>query len=287
MRVLLAVDGSEHSTRATESVRVLASIQKITILHILDLPRLTYPMVGPEIAKDLAMTVEQVMRDEGKQILARTTSSLAASRLSLDSRLEDGIPSEMICSVAQEIQADLILIGARGLGKIQELVLGSVSHRVLIHAPCPVLIVKSSLSEIRKVLLPLQDFDDVRRVKELLLNHPFPAGVEITVFAVVPIPRSIFRAGASASESKVQEALESAEIFIDNTVRELKGTTYSVVGLVGMGAPAEAILKHEVETKPDLILMGLHHPSAVSQMVLGSVSHTVLHRSSCPVLLIK
>ena len=287
MRVLLAVDGSEHSNRATEAVRSLASVTSLTILHVIDLPRLTYPMIGPEIAKDLAMTVEQVMRSEGQLVMTRTMSHLSYHASPLNKRLEEGVPAEMICSAAKEIQADLILMGARGVGQIQELVLGSVSHRVLTHAPCPVLIIKLPLAEIKTILLPLQDFQDVERVKGFLGNHPFHAQVEIIVFTVVPIPRSIFRAGVSASESDIQQALESAESFMDNAVGELKSTSYAVTGLVGMGAPAETILEQETETKPDLIVMGSHHPSAISRVVLGSVSHTVLHRSNCPVLLLR
>ena len=287
MRVLLAVDGSEHSNRATEAVRSLASVSSLTILHVIDQPRLTYPMIGPEIAKDLAMTVEQAMRAEGKQVLTRTLSRLSTHATAVEKRLEEGMPAEMICSVAKEVQADLILMGARGVGQIQELVVGSVSHRVLTGAPCPVVIIKSPLAEIKKILLPLQEIEDVRRVKRLLANHPFPAQVTITVFTVVPIPRSIFRAGVSAPESKMQQALESAETFIDKTVDELKTTSYAVTGLVGMGAPAATILEQETETKPDLIMMGIHHPPAISQVVLGSVSHTVLHRSTCPILLFR
>ena len=287
MRVLLAVDGSEHSNRATEAVRSLASVTSLTVLHVIDLPRLTYPMIGPEIAKDLAMTVEQAMRADGKQVLTRTMSHLSYHASPVDKRLEVGVPAEMICSVAEEIHADLILIGARGVGQIQELVLGSVSHRVLTHAHCPVFIIKQPLAEIKKILLPLQDLEDVERVKGFLANHPFHAQVEIIVFTVVPIPRSIFRAGVSAPESEVQQALESAETFMDKSVAELKSTSYAVTGLVGMGAPAETILEQETEAQPDLIVMGSHHPSAISRVVLGSVSHTVLHRSSCPVLLLR
>ena len=287
MRVLLAVDGSEYSNRAAEGVRGLVSVKSLTVLHVLDLPRLTYPMLGPEIAKDLAMTVEQAMRAEGEQVLKRTMSHLSSHIAPVDKRLAEGAAAEMIISVAQEIQADLILMGARGVGQVQELVLGSVSHRVLAHAPCPVFIIKSPLAEIKEILLPLQGFEDVERVKRLLAKHPFQAQAEITVFTVVPIPRSIFRGGVTAPESKIQRALESVETFIDKAVGELKSTSYSVTGLVGMGAPAETILEQEAETKPDLIVMGVHHPSAVSQVLLGSVSHTVLHRSSGPVLLIR
>ena len=287
MRILLAVDGSEHSDHATKAIHSLASIHSLTVLHVLNLPRLTYPMLGPDIAKDLAMTVEQAMRTEGEEVLKRTMSHLSYHAAPVNTRLEEGAPAEIILSVAEEVQADLVMIGVRGVGQLQELVLGSVSHQVLTQARCPVLIIKTPVSHINKILLPLQDLEDVGRIKKFLNKHPFHGQVEITVFSVVPIPRSIFRAGISAHESKIQEALESTETFLDIAISELKSFPYCVIGLVGMGAPAETILEQEAETKPDLIVMGIHHPSSVSQILLGSVSHTVLHRSSAPILLLR
>ena len=287
MRVLLAIDGSEHSNHAAEAIRGLASVKSLTILHVIDLPRLTYPMLGPEIAKDLAMTIEQAMREEGEHVLKRTMSHLSYHLAPVNKRLEEGTPAELILSVAHEEQADLIIVGARGLGRVQELVLGSVSHRVLTHARCPVLIVNAPLQEIKKILLPVQGPEDVDRIKPLLAKHPFHGQVEITVFTVVPIPRSILRAGVSAPEAKIQEALESAESWIDKVEEDLKEFHYPVTGLVGMGAPAETILEQETETKPDLIMMAVHNPSAVSRFLLGSVSHTVLHEANCPVLLVR
>ncbi|WP_447971474.1 universal stress protein [Nitrospira sp. M1] len=287
MRVLLAVDGSEHSKQASEVIRDLASVKNLTILHVIDLPRLSYPTLGPEIAKDLAITVEQAMRNEAEQVLKHTMTSLSTHALPVDRRLEEGTPAERILALAQQIKADLIILGARGVGQLKELVLGSVSHRVLTYAPCPVLLVKAPITEIKTVLLPLQDLDDVQRVKPFLSKHPFPEGTAITAFTVVSIPRSFLRAGVSASESKIQRALESTETFLDDAVNLLHSSHYSVTGIVGMGEPAATILDQESETKPDLIMMGVNHPSAVSQFLVGSVSHTILHHSTCSVLLIR
>ncbi|MCZ6801139.1 MAG: universal stress protein [Nitrospirae bacterium] len=287
MQVLLAVDGSKHSNDAAEAIRGLASIKSLTVLHVLDLPRLSYPMLGPDIAQDLAMIVEQAMREEGANVLKRTMSHLSYHATPINKRLEEGAPSELILSVAQDMEADLIILGARGVGQIQELVLGSVSHRVLGHAHCPVFLVNGELREMKNVLLPIQDDQDVERAKHFLTKRPFHGEAHITVFSVVPIPRSIFRAGVSASEGKIQQALESAEHHLDQAVNTLHGCPYSVTGLVGMGAPAETIVNQALEMKPDLIMMGLHHPSAMTRMVFGTVSHTVLHRSPRPILLIR
>jgi nucleotide-binding universal stress UspA family protein len=287
MHVLLAIDGSEQSNNAAECIRGLASITTLTVLHVIDLPRLSYPMVGPEIAKDLALIIEQSMREEGEHVLKGTMSHLSSHSTPINKRLEDGAPGEVILSVAEEIQPDLIIVGARGLGQVQEIVLGSVSQRVLTHAHCPVLVVNKKMQDLKKVLLPIQDHEDIERAKFFLKERPFHGKTHITIFSVVPIPRSIFRAGVSASEAKFQQALESTESNLEQAVEALNESPYPVTGLVGMGAPAETILEQALSMKPDLIMMGVHHPSSLTRRVLGTVSHTVLHRTPCPIILIR
>ena len=287
MRVLLAVDGSESSTYAADAVGFLDSVESVTVLHVIDLPRLGYPMLGPDVGKDLGWEIEQAIREEGAQVLQRTMSQMAHHPFQILKRLEEGTPSELVLSVAEEEHADMIVLGSRGVGQVHEFFLGSVSHQVLTHAACSVCIVNTPVGQIERILIPVQGFEDVERAKQVLLKHPFADHAEMTVFTVVPIPRSIFRAGVSASETKVQRALESAEEFIDAAVGELKECSYAVVGLFGLGDPAGTILEQAAQSKSDLILMGAHHPSAVTRIVLGSVSHTVLHRTQCPVMLIR
>lgn len=287
MRVLLAVDGSPHSLHAAEAVGHLSSVKSLTVVHVVDLPRLTYPALGPDIAKDLALTIEQAMREEGEQVLKRCLSHVSYHNAPVSKRLETGSPADRILAIAEEEHSDLILIGARGLGQVQELLFGSVSHRVVTHASCSVCLVKSPITKLDQILLPIQGEGDEATATQFFAKHPFSSSSEITVFSVVPIPRSIFRAGVSASETKIQRALESAEEFTDHVVVGLKELHYSTIGRVGMGAPAETILEQEATTNPDLIVMGTHDPSTLSRFVLGSVSHTVLHRSVHSVLLIR
>jgi len=287
MRVLLAIDGSEQSYEAARTVGCLTSVSALIVLHVIDLPRLTYPMLGPDIAKDLAMSVEQAMRIEGERVLKRTMAHLSHQIPSLVKRLESGRPAEVILSIAQEEAVDLIMAGTRGLGEIKGSVLGSVSRRILIDSPTPVLIIKAPLPEVRRILLPVQGPQDAESTRRFLTKRPFPRQAHVTVFTVVPIPRSILRMGVTAPEAKIQQALESAEHFNDSVVAELSGLPYSFTGLVGMGAPAETILEQEATTPPDLILMGTHNPSAVRRLLLGSVSYTVLHQSISSILVVR
>jgi nucleotide-binding universal stress UspA family protein len=287
MRVLLAIDGSEQSIHATKAVMSLASVSRLTILHVIDLPRLTFSMLGPEIAHDLSKVAEEALRKDGEQALTRAKSLLSGKVEPLEIRLEEGSPAELILSVAQETHPDLILMGARGRGQVEELFLGSVSQRILTHAACPVLIINGPLPEIKNILIAIQSPDDVQKVKQFLEKHPFHAQTEITLLSVVPIPRSLFRGGVSAPEEKIKQALESTETVLDQAVSQLKGCYDSVKGYVGLGAPANTILEQASITKPDLMVMGVHHPSTITRFVLGTVSHTVLHQATRPVLVIR
>lgn len=287
MRVLLAIDGSEQSIQATQAVMSLASVSTLTILHVIDLPRLTFSMLGPEIAHDLSKVAEEALRKEGEQALTHAKALLSGKVEPLEILLEEGSPADLIVSVAQEEHPDLILMGARGRGQIEELFLGSVSQRVLTHAACPVLIINDPLMEIKNVLIAIQSPDDVQKVKQFLEKHPFPTQTDITLLSVVPIPRSLFRGGVSAPEEKIKQALESTETFLDQAVRQLKGCYDSVKGYVGLGSPADTILEQASITKPDLMVMGVHHPSTITRFVLGTVSHTVLHQATRPVLVIR
>ena len=56
--------------------------------------------------------------------------------------LDGGDPSSRLLAIAEQEGADLIVLGTRGLGRIKEILLGSVSHKVVMMAPCPCLIVK-------------------------------------------------------------------------------------------------------------------------------------------------
>lgn len=287
MRVLLAVDGSEQSTQATKAVMSLASVGTLTVLHVIDLPRATFSMLGPEIAHDLSKVAEEALRKDGEKVISRARSLLSDKVEHLNFQLEEGSPAECILSAAHEQHPDLILMGARGRGEVQELFLGSVSQEVLAHTACPVLIVNGPLPEMKNILIAIQSPEDVQKAKLFLEKHPFHPKAEITLFSVVPIPRSLLRGGISAPEEKIEQGLQHTETFLDQAVSELKDCYDSVKGYVGMGAPADTILEQASITEPDILVMGVHHPSTITRFVLGSVSHSVLHRATRPVLVIR
>ena len=95
-----------------------------------------------------------------------TTTMLSSEELSITrgcaSLLE---PASLILDKAREMEADLIVIGARGRGRVGELVLGSVSHRVALHAGCSTLIVKDHSGPVKRVVVAVEGHEDGAAIK--------------------------------------------------------------------------------------------------------------------------
>ena len=186
MKTLLAVDGSDNSYEAVHMMKYMARAEQLTLLHALSVPRPAYPMMLPEVAEGLYKTLEGSMREDGERLLNRVQSLLPLHAGPMTKHLQMGSPAEVIVSIAEEQKADLIVMGARGLGPIKERLLGSVSHRILTLAHCATLIVNGPVKAMKQILLPLQGPSDTESAIRFLQLKPFHDAVEVTLLTVLP-----------------------------------------------------------------------------------------------------
>lgn len=140
-RILLATDGSKNATIAAKKAADLARLtgtREIIILHVC--PACTADLDPDE--KNIG--IAQRIVDEAKELF----SSLD---ISVSSTIEKEYPPEStgnaIIDTADLVNADMIILGSRGLSEFKGLLLGSVSNKVVHSAKCPVLVVKTGLAE--------------------------------------------------------------------------------------------------------------------------------------------
>jgi nucleotide-binding universal stress UspA family protein len=140
--VLLATDGSETAERATNfAVQLTKHFEaKLFILYVsgnMDLSR--HDIRAIERAEgNIADVFEQV----AKQILGRAAANARnAGIASIQTETGWGDPAEQIIDIARRVEADTIVMGRRGLGRLSGLLLGSVSQKVASLAPCVVILV--------------------------------------------------------------------------------------------------------------------------------------------------
>ena len=286
MKTLLAVDGSDNSYEAVHALKYLARAEQLTLLHALNVPRPAYPMMGPEVAEELYKSLEQSMREDGERLLARVQSLLPLHAGPSTKHLRIGSPAEVIVSMAEEQNADLIVMGARGLGPVKERLLGSVSHRILTLAPCATFIVNGPVKAMKQILLPLQGPSDAEAAVRFLQLKPFHDAVEVTLLTVLPSTEPPWPGDAAAATAgKLEEqALQSARDYIDGEAERLRAIGYQARGIALFGTPSAMILQEATNLRSDLILMGTRGRQGIARFLLGSVSHAVLHQMPCPVL---
>ncbi|MCG3775109.1 MAG: Universal stress protein [Nitrospira sp.] len=283
MKTLLAVDGSDNSYEAVHVMNYLARAEQLTLLHALDVPRPAAPEMMPEAAEELYKTLEQSMKEGGERLLNRVQSLLPLHAGPTTKYIRAGSPAGVILSMAEEQKADLIVMGARGLGPIKERLLGSVSHRILTLAPCSTLIVIGPVKPVKQILLPLEGPSDAEAAVRFLRLKPFHEAVELTLMTVLPWTEPPWPSGAAA-EAAATEMLEKQTEYIEAVAERLCAIGYKAHGVALVGTPSTVILQQAATLRSDLILMGTRGRQGVTRFVLGSVSHAVLHNMPCPVL---
>ena len=141
MRILLAVDGSDHSRRAAnylaKNVSFLAAKPEIHVLTV-HAP-LPYPGVVNVVGK---ATVEKYQREECESALAGALEEFKGAGLEVVSSWRVGDVAEEIGHYVRDKAIDLIVMGSHGRGAVASLVLGSVATKVLATVEKPVLIVR-------------------------------------------------------------------------------------------------------------------------------------------------
>jgi nucleotide-binding universal stress UspA family protein len=134
------VDGSENSFRALEQAIFLATkIQeaKITALYVIEDPPSLYSY-SPKIMEKVRADYESAYT----KILERSKEMANTSGINIHTVLVEGDPASKIIGYSEMEKIDIIIIGSRGMGKFKELILGSISNKVLHHAKCSVMLVR-------------------------------------------------------------------------------------------------------------------------------------------------
>lgn len=135
--ILLAADGSENSLRAAQEAIKIASLADKCIIEVV-------------VVIDFSQAKNEVIHAKGKEELELSRqkkllpieNKLKESNLSYEIKMLRGEPGPTIVDYANKRNFDLVIVGSRGLNSLQEMVLGSVSHKVAKRVECPVLIVK-------------------------------------------------------------------------------------------------------------------------------------------------
>lgn len=289
-RILCPVDFSEFSRHALDHAAAMAGWYdaQLTVLYVFpNRPMMDVP--PPTLAEeDRARLMTQL----------RGFAAHLGTRVRPDYLVFEA-PSIVtgILGQATALGADLLVLGSHGRSGFSRALLGSVTEKVIRHAPCPTLVVPSRAPDrppegpvrFGKILCPI----DFSEASIYALEHGIAlaegADAELTLLHVVEVPPELNEFPLSTNVDI--EALRAvAEAKLLRRLRELipeQATTYCTVeAAVQEGAAYHEILRVAAERHVDLIVMGVHGRGAIDLMVFGSNAARVVRRATCPVLIV-
>jgi nucleotide-binding universal stress UspA family protein len=281
-RILLAGDGSEDAGAAASAAADLARMcrAELHVVHVWQPALVPLPgEAGESAAEERAQAVVERMLD-----LAR-----AHGATDVIGHLRSGRSADQILAAADDVDADLIVVGSRGLGAVQRAVVGSVSEAVVHHSTRPVLVLRAVAGAWPppRVVIGDDASADSRRAGDLgaRIGRTFGTGA-VVIRALSTLPRML--EGEAESDARtVDDALDVAESSLASRALELE----PVLGQrprvrVAIDDPAAALVSEASETpEPALIAVGTRGLGALQRWRFGSVSTDVLRSAPGAVLI--
>ena len=289
MRILIPVDGSYYSRLAVSfvanRVKEFGGDPTVVLLNVQNLvPELISRSLGLE-------AIEAYYQAEGKKVFEELDDILRSTGLEVKKTIRNGHYAHVIAQVADEMNADLIVMGSHGRGAMTSLIMGSVSRDVLAVTQRPLLLVRGpdEMPSKLRIGICVDNSDYGRIAAEFVADFHefFGASSEFSVISVVPSLNGVARddvknlddtAGAESDAFK-----EAAGPVL--SVFELAKIPLKPVCLVG-NDPAKEIIKYANDNL-DMLVMGSHGYGNFRASVLGSTAQHVAAGIRMPLLIIK
>lgn len=275
-KILLATDGTTQAEAAVDATIRLARFTStlVRVAHVWNL----------EVHHRQGFWDIET-RNEADRLVQETVDRLTNAGVMAEKEIyqaDNAHVAVAIAGIAKQFGADLVVIGSRGLSDWQSLFRHSVSHQVLAALDCPVLVVRAeshrALGATQRILLAVAGGDDVRPAVKAAIAVAQSAASTVMVVHVAQEIIAVTGYAYVESDEEVRNTLESA-------ISPLRAEQIQVESMVLNGRPvATAISEVAAAWNADLIIVGSSRMRDMASMLLGSVSHGLLHTSEVPVL---
>jgi nucleotide-binding universal stress UspA family protein len=283
--MVIGVDWSDEAFAAVQQALLLYRPTEVTIVHGIEMGVFEYPSLAQIASLQGYEEFRRAVTGAGEQLLTRMVATVSPACTSVKRINDIGNPAQMIVHAAQGEKADLVVVGARGRSRVAELILGSVSHRVLMLSPCTTLVVRGPARPIQRVLVAVEGKEDAERIVQWLKGHPFKNSVELYILSVVVPLRVNDPSLIPGWESWSAVAKTSADDLVKSVAASLLPCASTVRTRVVTG-DAAATIATEAEGM-DLIVASTHGRHGLNRFLLGSISHSIVHRTTVPVLIVQ
>jgi nucleotide-binding universal stress UspA family protein len=291
-RILLASDGSEEAARAARTAIELSENlgAELHLVYVGHMPYVFYESPGAwALDRDLQRRMEERMEEgaitrlEGELRRIREAGGKVAQ-----AHAKVGRPDAEIVNLAEELAADLIVVGSRGLGPLKRALMGSVSESVLHHAHTSVLVARGApISFPTKILVATDVSEESALAVRTAVDIARRTGSELHIVHVGDVVPAYHpeRHGYLAQYDKLQE---QARRLLDEHVEQIKAATGTVARAhLRLGHPDKEIVVLGEEIGAGLIVAGSRGLGPLKRALLGSVSSSVVRHAHRSVLVVR
>jgi nucleotide-binding universal stress UspA family protein len=236
----------------------------------------------PEVA-EVDITSDEVTEDA----LADLERLAAANDVRCETRTERGTPHEVIGATADRVDADLVTMGIYGRTGLDEILIGSVTDRMLRTSDVPVLATpnRSDTDSYDSVLVAVDGSDPATAAADHALAVASRFDATLHVLSAVYIRGMT---GAKGVGGVITSAVENVTEHHENCVEDVaeRAETHGVdtVTTVPTGMPSVLVREYVTEHDIDLVTMGTHGRSGLNRYLLGSVAERVVRTKCAPMM---
>ena len=275
-KILSAVDGSISSIHALRESFKFASNEKCWI---------TVTSVVPSYVGDLDMVgvgdVMGAMRKPCELALNEAEKLAREEGVLIKTVCEEGEIFERISDLAAAENCDLIVIGRRGLHRLERSLVGSVTARVIGYSQRDVLVVPDDTHVgFQRVLVATDGSKQCRAAVERAIDFAQSYGGEISVVSIVDVPAEFY----AEAPQVVDDMIHKAQGYVEEVKKQAEASGVKAETFVKEGEAYQAIIEIAKARDVNIIVMGSHGRTGLKRLLMGSVAEKVIGYAPCPVL---
>ena len=233
------------------------------------------------------------LRLEAESYLAGHRTKLEGDGVTVETLLLTGDPAGIIIDVASQEKVEVIIMSTHGKSGLTRWMLGSVTERVLQHAPCPVFVVQDT-RPIRKIMIALDGSAIAETGFERGMTLAENVGAKVLLLSAdagVPVANIEETAGWEDLDVERQSwgemtSFAEAEVYLENLLGQYP-TSVECETMVKIGPAADIILNTADLRDIDLIVMTTHGRSGLSRWLYGSTTSKVMRKADCSLFVIR
>lgn len=283
--VVVGVDGSDSALQAVRWGAAEAARRQVPLRLVIGFG---WPPEVPEGHPHHGSAYRELLLGRSREHLAAAAAVAGAEQPGVDVEQQLIVGSPVTVLGAEARHAQLVVIGDRGMSRVEGLLVGSVAVALAAHAPCPVVVVRWAQPGPTDTL-PVVLGVDGSTTSDAAIAFAFEAAAarKVSMVAVHTWSGMVFDPTV-ASMGIDWTAVEDAER--DLLARQLAGWSEKypetfVEQLVTRDRPAHALL--EQAARAQLVVVGCRGRGELAGLVLGSVGNALVHRSPCPVAIVR